>query len=431
MFWRRRKLPEDEPLVPHGLISQAMEEEASSELPPDMWDNSPEDVQQSPAEPVEMRLRVSAPVQSSQTEPLPEQGKISPPLQWPRVDEAEIARRAQGIDTAVSFPYRQPIVSAAAPDLDRFELEPEPEITEPAKLELVETSAAPDPVPPVSIPSARSEKFRDLLSRMRELRPPTFEPLRQKIHSAFSRARTSAIAGVQAATNLLQEVRSKSNVALDAAKIQLVDRSHAAIAQSRSGLQHVRQNIRGADLSGASRAWNRVRSWQVTVRIPASNRQFFASLAENAKSSGLLVQQTLQRDSRLWASMGMAALSALLALGFISAVRHYGPDRVEAQPTSTPLIPVAAPTKAAQSYSVVPPRPSTAANSIVPKPTPIAETRATKQAAVASPPVAVPQKKEVSAPGTQKRRVRRNSEEDDYVAKDTYVFYGNNSKRSR
>jgi hypothetical protein len=427
MFWRRRKLPEDEPLVPHGLISQAMEEEGSPELPPDMWDNSPKDVQQSPAEPVEMRLRVSAPVQSSQAEPLPEQGRISPPLKWPRVDESEIARRAQGIDTAVSFPYRKPIVSAAAPRLDQFE--PQPEIAEPAKLELVDISPAPDPVPAVSIPSAQSEKFRKLLSRMRELRLPTFEPLRRRIHSVFSQARTSANTAFQSATNRFQEVRSKSGIALGAAKIRLVSGSHAAIAQSRSGLQHLRENIRGTDLSGASRAWDRVRSWQVTVRIPASNKRFFSAAVESAKSSGLVVQRTLQRDSRLWASMGMAALSALLALGSFSVVRHYGPDRVEAQPTSTQAVPTAASSKAVQSNSVVSSKPSATAESVKPKPSPIAKTQASKQVAVASP--SVLPKKESTAPGPQKHRARRNSEEDDYVAKDTYVFYGNSSKRSR
>ena len=417
MFWRRRKLPEDEPLVPHGLISQAMEEEGSPELPPDMLD-SPKDVEQFPAEPVEMRLRVSAPVQSSQAEPLPEQGKISPPLKWSRVDEAEIARRAQGIDTAVSFPYRTPIMGAAVPDTDEFE--PEPETAEPTRLELVESPRATEPIPAVS-----TGKFSTLISRVRDLRVPTFEPLRQRIHSAFSQARTSASAGFLAATNRMQEVRSKSGVALDAAKIRLVDRSNAAIAQSRSGLQHVRDNIRATDLSGASRAWNRVRSWQVKVRIPASNRRFISFTVENVKSSGLLVQRMIQRDSRLWASMGMAALSALLALGFISAVRHYGPDRVEAQPTST----AAAPTKAVQSNSVVLSKPSTATKAGDSKPSPIAKTQATKQATMISPAAVGPQKKEVAAVSTPKRRVRHISEEDDYIAKDTYVFYGSSGKR--
>jgi cytoskeletal protein RodZ len=137
----------------------------------------------------------------------------------------------------------------------------------------------------------------------------------------------------------------------------------------------------------------------------------------------------LQRDTRLWASMGMAALSALLALGFISAVRHYGPDRVEAQPTSQGIS-TAAPAKAAQPNSIVSSRPSTTATSIDPKPSPIATAQPTKQVSVTSPPI-VSQKKEAQVATPQKHRVRRNTEEDDYVAKDTYVFYGNSSKPSR
>lgn len=427
MFWRRRKLPEDEPLVPHGLISQAMEEEASPELPPDMLD-SPKGLEQSPpAEPIEMRLRVSAPVQSSQPEPLPEQGRISPPLKWPRVDKAEIARRAQGIDTAVSFPYRRPIVSAAVPDFDASE--PEAEISEPAKLEVVETPSAADPIAVAPV-AARTEKFKNLLARVRELHLPTVEPLQQRIHSALSQAKAGASTRFQSATSRVQEVGSRTGVALDAAKMRLVDRSNAAIAQSRSGLQHVRENIRGTDLSGARRAWNRMRSWQVTVRIPASNRRLFSFAVETAKSSGVMIRRMVQRDSRLWASMGMAALSALLALGFISVVRHYGPDRVEAQPTSTKVSATAAPTKA-QSNPTVSSTPSTTAKSIDPKPSLIAKTSATRPVANVPTPVIAPQKKEVTALSTPKHRVRRTSEEDDYVAKDTYVFYGNAGKPSR
>jgi hypothetical protein len=135
----------------------------------------------------------------------------------------------------------------------------------------------------------------------------------------------------------------------------------------------------------------------------------------------------IQRDSRLWTSMGMAALSALLALVFISTMRRYGPDRVEAQPTST--MPSAAGAKAVQSNPMVPSKPSTTAKSIAPKPSPIAQTQTTKQATMTSPAAVAPQKKEVAAVSTPKRRVRHISEEDDYVAKDTYVFYGSSGKR--
>ena len=427
MFWRRRKLREDEPLVPQGLISQAMEEHGTRELPPDMWDDSPRDVKQIPAEPVEMRLRVSAPAlsHSQDTQPLPEQGKISPPIKWPRVDEAEIARRAQLIDTAVSFPYRKPVMGAAVPEA--VEPEPEPEIAEPAKLELVATppsvliSAAP-------MDADRSQNFKKLISKIRDLRLPSVAPLRQRVHGSLTQVKTSASSNLQAATNQLREVQNKSGAALDAAKLRLANESQAVLSGCYSGLQHMRENLRNADLSGAGRAWDRVRSWKVTVRIPASNKRVMALLVESAKACRLRAQGVLQRDSRVWASMGMAALSALLALGLISSVRHYGSDRVEAHPTSASAVPTAAEATAAPSNSPVLSKPSMAAKAADRKPSPVEQARATKYIAVANQPT-VPQKKEASS--AKKAKVRRNRDEDDYVAKDTYVYYGNSGKPSR
>ncbi len=422
MFWRRRKLPaEDEPLVPHGLILQAMEE-PGSELPPDMLD-SPKDVEQSPAEPVEMRLRVSAQAQSrsQEAQPLPEQDKISPPLKWPRVDESEIARRARGIDTAVSFPYRAPVLGAAVPDVDRFE--PEPQAAESAKLEVVETPASP------STPSPETGKLKKPPSRVLDIQWPSLTPLRERIGTGFSQAKTGASSGFQLASDRLKDLRSKSGDALEKAKTRLVDTSQSAILQSRSGLQHVRKGFSSVDVSPASRAWDRVRSWRLTVRIPAGNKKLLAFWTERAKSSTFLVQRAVQRDSRLWASLGMAGLSALLALGLISAVRHYGPDRVEAQPTSQPAATFAAPTKALSS-SVAGATPNSAAEITHAKPSPIARAGLTEKIEVAKPSAVVTEKKPTAAP-PKKPRVRRNTEEDDYVAKDTYVFYGNSGKPHR
>jgi len=82
-----------------------------------------------------------------------------------------------------------------------------------------------------------------------------------------------------------------------------------------------------------------------------------------------------------------------------------------------------------QSNSVVSSKPNTTAKSIDPKPTPIAQRQAIRQ--VTSPAAAVPQQKELAALSTPNHSVRRNSEEDDYVAKDTYVFYGSSGKPSR
>jgi hypothetical protein len=110
-------------------------------------------------------------------------------------------------------------------------------------------------------------------------------------------------------------------------------------------------------------------------------------------------------------------------------VRHYGPDRVEAQPTSASAVPVAAEAKAAPSHSLVPSKTSSAAKSADRKPSPIEQARATKRVAVSNQPATVPQRKEASS--AKKAKVRRQRDQDDYVAKDTYVYYGNSGKPSR
>jgi len=126
----------------------------------------------------------------------------------------------------------------------------------------------------------------------------------------------------------------------------------------------------------------------------------------------------------------MAALSALLALVFISEVRHYGgPAQVEAQPTSAHAAP--APRNAVQSDSQVLPNQSFVSESRTPKPSPIANTTATKQVAQGNPSTAITQRKDPPSANVKKPRVRRNTDEDDYVAKDTYVFYGNAGKPHR
>ena len=415
MFWRRRKLPaEDEPLVPHGLILQAMEE-SGSELPPDMWDNSPKDVPQSPAEPVEMRLRVSAQPQnrSGEPQPLPNQGKISPPATWPRVDEAEMARRAKGMDTAVSFPYRGPILSSAIPNTDEFE--PDAEISEPTRLELVE--------PPVAPPTATSEVSRlaSVLSRIREVLPSA-APLRQRIEATLSRTGTGASRVLQLVAAQARKLRTNAGKVLDATKTRFAHGSKDVIVHSRSGLQHVREGIRFTDSSPVRSAWGRVSSWRVTIRIPAASKK---SLTENTRLSRFLVQGIVQRDSRLWSSLGMAALSALLALGFISAVRHYQPDRVEAQPTQA----AAAPIKTVQADPQAGAKQSLTATPATPKSLPVASAAAI--GLVGAKPSAIVTEKKPASTSPKKPRVRRNTDEDDYVAKDTYVFYGNAGKPHR
>ena len=418
MFWRRRKLPaNDEPLVPHGLIWQATETEGSTELPPDMWDNSPKEVQGSPAEPVEMPVGRIMPEQAAAQSgrPAPNQGKISPPILWPCVDDAEIARRAHLIDTAVSFPYRKPLTGAAVPnDLDLSE----PESVEPAKLELVGVS----PSPPIR--DERTERIRDLIAKLGRL---SLSPVLEKVRKAeaFTRMRDRANSHLQATSKQLGVLKQNAGPALGAAKLKIVGSSKMAISQSRSGMQRVTENISSVDLGGPVRIWNRIRSLQVKVRIPASNRRFFGSIVGSIGASWARVKEQFRRDSRAWESLGMAALSAIFALVVISGLRHYGPEHIEAQPVASPTSSRAK--SPAPASAVIP---TAVSQSTEHKPSPIAG--AAKERHLGNTKALPVQEESVATPGSLKKKPRRHySSEEDYVAKDTYVFYGNAAKHSR
>ena len=418
MFWRRKKLPEDDqPLVPRGLIWQANEDQGSTELPPDMWDNSPNQVKRSPAEPVDMPVRMSGPAQPySQQQPAAQDpGELSPPLMWPRVDETEIARRAKLVDTAVSFPYRKPVIGAAVPK----PLEPasEQKLEEPARLELVSVS----PLTPIR--AARPKQFNNLLSRFHRLKLPNLFLILPRVGSSrvFARMKEGASSRVRATTQGLNLFRQKSGPAIDRVKLRWMDGSKAALSESRSGIQRVREKIRAIDMSGPGRIWQRARTLRITIRVPASNWRFLTSLRESAKASGVRAQHALRRNSRLWASVGMAGLSALLALGVISALRHYGKDRGLLQPVPA-TVDAAAPS--ASSQPVIP------RDTTTEKPSPISH-HSPKNAHVAtkSAPAEVP--KRVTASSSKKPRIRRNTDEEDYVAADTYVYYGLGGKPKR
>jgi len=423
MFWRRRKLPEDdEPLVPHGLIWQATEGQDSAELPPDMWDNSPNEVKPSPADPVEMRVRVSAPVEAhfQLDQTAPDRGEHSPPAKWPRVDAAEIARRAQRVDTAVSFPFRKPPVGAAVPKALESAHEQE---REPARLELVPLS------PSTPLRAVRAERFKNFVSRYRRLMP-SLSLMLERVRRAkvFSRINDSANRSVLKATQGLQLVRQRSGPALDGVRLRWVDASRAAVTKYRTGIQGVRESLRAVDGSGPTRIWHRARTLQVRIRIPASNWRFLAStsFAGSAKATAVRVRHSLQRDSRLWASVAMGGLSALLALGVISALRHYGSGK-ELLPPTRQTVDAATPSPTTQP----PLQPVLSREATTQKPSPASAGRRANDAAARPATSEVQKSASATSSPASKHRARHKSAEEDYVAADTYVYYGVGGKPKR
>jgi hypothetical protein len=161
------------------------------------------------------------------------------------------------------------------------------------------------------------------------------------------------------------------------------------------------------------------RAFRIKIKFQFPNLKFRlpnSTTVENWLARGKDVKlELLRRDSRLWTSMGMAALSALLALLVISGVRGYAPDASPSKASrNTPATPVPPPAEIA----AVKPSPATTSRNSKPA------APAVKRASLSK-----PARKVVSPQVTRKKMHHR--EEDDYVAKDTYVYYGLNGKTTR
>jgi hypothetical protein len=107
----------------------------------------------------------------------------------------------------------------------------------------------------------------------------------------------------------------------------------------------------------------------------------------------------------------MASLSAVLALTFISVVRHYATESLPSHHMSREIVPVTS--SAAIPLSAAPPKQTTAR--------PVQELKRKS----------VPPRRPLAAAVRPKGPPKsRRTEDDDYVARDTYVYYGKQPNRS-
>jgi len=154
------------------------------------------------------------------------------------------------------------------------------------------------------------------------------------------------------------------------------------------------------------------RAFRIKVKFQRPNSTTLESWLARGKHARL---DLMRRDSRLWISMAMATLSAVLALVFISGVRRYAPDTSPSKVSrNRPANPVAQPAP----IPVV--KPSPAARSESSKPTIPVVKRSSLSARA----------RKVDSPKVTRKKMHHH-EEDGYVAKDTYVYYGVNGKATR
>ena len=436
MFARRkRKDPEDEPLVPHGLVWQATDD-------PESVDDAASANSHVSSEVTEMPLRNdirsqgdaavpgstvgNASLGSSQSIPTPGKlGAISPPIPWPSPRTASVIRRVPPpTEPALPTPPANRTASA-----DR-ELEappkrpPQPAPDQPParaqqhqKLEIVEPTHTPGshggsifiPVTRAlaSLGQVAGTAFDGTVRSLRNSRRKVltiYESLDLQTHirrAQHTREKWAqgGIAGSRSAQDRFQEWSASRR---------------RGIARSRSAVASFSSNAARSSVSRFADLVQRARAQKVRIRIPKSAGT--QALIHRSRMALASRREAFRRDSRLWTSLAMAALSALLTLGVISAISHQAPAHSTTSSTTHPSGPA---TPAMNPAGLIAPQ------------TALASTRQNANSATAPVKASTHAKPSpagtANPPGTATKRAHHNDDED-YVAPDTYHYYGNSGK---
>lgn len=473
MFGNRKRKPQDEEsLVPHGLIWHATAEPTPEENVTSNEESLGHTVQF--AQGIEQARRPQ-PALEAQSGPLavPQPPiPVSAPLRWWRLQQPEPEP-----DRPVVKPILMPLSAYAPPppiepdvELPRVPQVPLPRISAPqvssphVSMPRVEVPQVPQasaaqvaqpPVPqvpvtrvltPVQPPYLQTPQVRKLEGEVRKPTVPNTPPAAPKskrVSEALSggvawlsasiqdawRTAASAYVKVRGSWSRVSQSVELRQALLRAGK-QGQDLLRRGAARSRGYAQATQSTTMKLSRAGIERlkqmsARGRSVSSAGTKQISALTKQRFNSqrirtavASPVARAKTLLAEPMSQWkakrdrvaiDSRFWSSMTMAAISALIVLGIVSVVPNYAakslPSRILGSNSSINAN-VAAPVVLA-----APPQ----ANKPAAKKTVNPEHA---QAKPASPRVAAPPKAHRAADA-------------DYVAPDTYKYYGNGSKRSR
>jgi len=342
MLVRRRKTPlDDEPLVPHGLISQALDASPDRSLTP----------QSSPELPAGISVAKRPPARI---------------LKWPRVTASRTSGR---IADVVPRTFR------AAHNL------------------LHVTSAYLIPVRDAG--SAWTERTRHALATLRALLTASDNRSTVQLSVKLGRLR-------QVSSECAQRLTRKSRDFWARAALSFVRLRHVTSRRLKVRPMQARlERLAGPRLPGIR---IRLSGLPLLVRIAFTRAHFKWNLRRRA----------LSRDSRLSTALILSVISAALAAGIFSAARHFADELLPSKrgpftnsQIGTPITPTPAVIGVSTSTHRAPVQPTTQRPSAKAKP--------------------APHKPRNAKPPTPKN-VRHN-EEEDYVAKDTYVYYGTHSPK--
>ena len=137
-----------------------------------------------------------------------------------------------------------------------------------------------------------------------------------------------------------------------------------------------------------------------------------------------LIDDQHSMDSRLWISMTMAAITAIIALIIVSLVPHYAARFLPSRLTASQL------NVSANSATVAPARVEAAAP-VRAGPAAIVKPASAESGSAAKPPSKIESAKLTTAEAKTTTGTKRHHVDDDYVAPDTYKYYGNSDSAGR
>jgi hypothetical protein len=429
--WRKRKPQEEESLVPHGLIWQATEEP----MPPRAESSKPNappsatTITLSPQIPPAVKMPMGR-VEAGATPPVnigglaPKLDEIPRPLPWASLNVKDAIKKPPVLDDA-SF-WRTPARSANVTGISSvpnksapIEDKPEIKLSSPAKA-INDRGTSRKTLPRVFV-----DCKRELSGALSEARHGVAELSANAKHAYAAwkvrRNITQARQGAEARIAHLRIDASRQKRA--AVRKQNLSLRMTAVISGAQGVVSGMQEKAATVFEGSGQLVRRMSARRVRVRIAAGGE--LAIFFQRMKRTHGELRLALQRNSRLATSMTMAALSAVLALGLILLVSRSQPS------ASAGTRAVISPQ---QQRSSVPqpvhsePSKSFASNSAQSAPLPAGNISSAKASAVVSTALRAPIK-----PSRSKAAAPRphHNEDEDYVARDTYVYYGTKGKQSR
>jgi hypothetical protein len=401
--WRKPKPSDDEPLVPHGMIWQATEEPMPAEAERTHPVAAPE--LHSPIT-IPLKRTDSPPEQSAPADTPPKMGAASELLPWASMNAKDAVKRPPPFwdsngDSKILRATSATSTSDSKP-ANSLKTIPTPQIKNPADQSATEDFAFKQFV------AERNKELRAAWSEFTHAVAEMFANTRHayaNVRLRESMRRTREQAHIRLARGVAHISRHTQQSVAD---VKWPSKMRTEFLAAGSVARRLRKKTVAAFADSRNSARG-LMARKVRIRIAGGSqlRPYMARLQDFRTKS----HTVLNRESRLLTSLAMAGLSAILTLGLILIVGRYQPSASAGGPGVTPAHQQSDVTILTHPVAAKP-SPTRDAHSVPVKPeAPVVKT-------------ALQTPIQTAAPKQSNARRPHHNPDEDYVAPDTYVYYG-------